>query len=925
MSGSANNQLESEISPEAELLEIQMVCLQEAANPMLISTRGGIIVWANRAFEELTGYSPEEIVGRETRILRSGLQSDAFYTELWNTISSGGKWRGELINRRKDGSLYNEEMTITPLRNRRGEISHFLAIKMDITERVRLEKQNHLLAQAVEHSSELIGIANHEGLLTFVNSSFRKAIGLSNDELIGRHFDMFLPSKNPAGLNEEIAAKSFEGSGWQGECLVPRSDGTAFPAYLSSSAIKDSEGRVVGVIGIAQDISARKGTEEALRASEEQFRQLAENIREVFFVSMPDPIRVIYVSPAYDEILGRPRQDVYLHFDEWAKAIHPEDREAARCVFLQAMKGQRTDNEYRIIRPDRSVRWIRSRKFPVLDAQGKFYRVVGIAEDITDRKIHESALQTAKEAAEAANRAKSEFLANMSHEIRTPMNGIIGMAELLLETGLTDEQTEYVWMLKTSADSLLTIINDILDFSKIEAGRLELDCITFDLRKSLSPLMKTAAVKAERKGLELLYCVHPGVPSVLLGDPTRLRQVIINLVENALKFTEKGEVVLEVEVDSVDSDSVLLHFRVRDTGIGIPADKLKSIFESFSQVDSSITRKYGGTGLGLTISSRLIHLMGGEIWVESELNQGSTFHFTARLKVSTESLTKPLPPSSLQGVPVLIVDDNETNRRLLQQAVTGWGMKPILAASAADGFAVLISMKDGLPLLLTDAYMPDMDGFTFIETIRRDPALREIRVILLTSGGLRGDGARCRELGVSAYLTKPIDPLELHEVTVRVLAGSSAEPGKTDPITRHSIREAARSLSFLVVEDNAVNRALIERLLEKRGHNVTLAANGREALEKHDKQHFDLVLMDLQMPEMGGLEATAAIREREKSSGAHLPIIALTAAAIKGDEERCLEAGMDAYLSKPIDMQKLLSVVDKVSTQIKVPEEKQSG
>ena len=919
MSGSANNHLESEISPVAELLEIQMVCLQEAANPMIISTRGGTIVWANRAFEELTGYSLEEVVGRETRFLRSGLQPATFYTQLWNTILSGRKWRGELINRRKAGSLYNEEMTITPLRNRRGEISHFLAIKLDITERQRQAKHNHLLAQAVEHSSELIGIADHEGLIIFVNSSFRKAIGLSNDELIGRHFGMFLSSKNPAGLNEEIAAKSFEGSGWQGECLVSRSDGTDFPAYLSSSTIKDNEGKVVGVIGIAQDISARKSAEEALRASEEQFRQLAENIREVFFVSMPNPIRATYVSPAYEEIWGRPVQDVYARPDGWIKAIHPEDQEAATSVFLQGMEGRATDNEYRIIRPDGSLRWIRNRTFPVLDPQGQFYRVVGIAEDITDRKQHQRELEKAKEAAEAANRAKSEFLANTSHEIRTPMNGIIGMAELLLETRLTDEQTEYLQMLKTSADSLLTIINDILDFSKIEAGRLELDYVTFDLRKSLGTLMKTAAVKAERKGLELVYSVHPGVPSILLGDPTRLRQVILNLVENALKFTEKGEVVLEVDVESADSDSVALHFRVRDTGIGIPADKQKSIFDSFSQVDSSTTRKYGGTGLGLTISSRLVDLMGGKIWVESELNKGSTFHFTARLKSSTVSLSKALPPSSLQGVSVLIVDDNETNRRLLEQTVTGWGMKPILAASAADGFVVLNRMKDGLPLLLTDAQMPEMDGFTFIETMRRDPALRATRVILLTSGGLRGDGARCRESGVSAYLTKPIDALELREAIVRVLAGSTAEHGKAGPITRHSIREAVSPLSFLVVEDNAVNRALIARLLEKRGHNVTLAADGREALEKLEKQQYDLVLMDLQMPVMGGLEATAAIREREKYSGAHLPIIALTAAAIKGDEERCLAAGMDAYLSKPIDVQKLFKVVEMVSTRVKAP------
>ncbi len=817
--------------------------------------------------------------------------------------------------------------TRMPRRDEEGRIVGTLGISRDITETKRAEEalrqEEERFRSLIEATAAIVWNTPASGQFEAEQPGWTEFTGQSFDQLKGSGWlDAVHPDdrENTARTwSAAVATRSL----YQVEHRLRQRNGEYRHMLVRAVPIADKEGRIREWVGVHTDIDAERRAEAALREAEARARLLLESSGEGIYGIDTQGV-CIFINRAAAEMLGYRTEEVrgqnvhaLIHHTRPDGSPYPVKDSPIYRSFLVG-KGCRVNDEI-LWRRDGTAFPAEYASYPLRGSDGEIKGAVVNFTDITERKQVEQELVQANAAAQAATRAKSEFLANMSHEIRTPLNGLIGMTDLTLDTELTSEQREYLGMVKLSADHLLNVINDILDFSKIEAGKLDLERVDFDLRDTLDDTVATLAMRAHKKGLELADHVAADVPDALTGDPHRLRQVIVNLLGNAIKFTERGEVVLRVEVRWQTEEEACLRFAVSDTGIGIAADQQQKLFRAFSQADTSTTRKYGGTGLGLAISARLVEMMGGTIELESQLGVGSTFHFTLRFGRARGPATRPLPaePAQVRGLPVLVVDDNATNRLILQEMLTKWGMKPMVVEGGREALAALEEARgSGSPfgLVLLDAMMPEMDGFTLAARIRQDSELVGATLMMLSSANRREDATRCTELQVASYLTKPIRQSTLLDAIMTALGPSLMLEGRADPASPPVPDGGPRLLRLLLAEDNPVNQRLAVSLLEKRGHQVVVVGNGRAALAALAGHPFDAVLMDVQMPEMDGFEATAAIRARESATGVRTPIIAMTAHAMKGDRERCLAEGMDDYVSKPLRPHELFEALDRLGS-----------
>lgn len=779
-----------------------------------------------------------------------------------------------------------------------------------------LEFQKYALDQ---HS--IVSIADRTGKILYTNDKFSEVSQYGRDELVGQDHRILNSGYHSKEFFKTMWSTIGRGQVWHEEVKNRRKDGSYYWVDSTVVPFMDDDGKPLRYVSIRTDITASKAINEQMLAQRAFYESVTETLGEGLYVQDAQGI-CIYMNSEAEKLLGWTRGELIglpLH-----DSIHKQTSTgvaipAHDCPIMNQVvaNGEARLDDQVFVRKDGSVFPVIVASRAVYAADGTIDRTVSAFQDISARKAADAALLHAKESAEKANKIKGDFLANMSHEIRTPMNGIIGMTDLVLDTELNEEQREYISIVKSSADALLNIINDILDFSKIESGKMDIEVIYFSLEQMLRDTMKTLAVRAHQKNLELLLHVAPDVPDRIIGDPGRLRQVILNLVGNAIKFTEKGEIELAVsKVEGAHVGNAKLKFSVRDTGIGIPEDKFHTIFESFSQADTSTTRKYGGTGLGLTISTKIINLMGGQLELSSIEGQGSTFFFTIDVPVITSDAQSHYQQTgSVRGMPVLVADDNLTNQKILREMLQSWGMRPTIVTSGQEALDEMQRAKlvgETYSLAILDVQMPEMTGFELVEKMRQQPESAVAAVMMLTSAGQRGDAARCRELGVTAYLMKPISQSDLLDAMMTAL-GEPLQNWQHDPqslVTQYTLREARHKLNLLLAEDNAVNQTLAIRLLEKLGHTVTVASNGVEAIEYWKNGGFDLILMDVDMPLMGGFEATRQIRKLEESGPNRIPIVAMTAHAMQGARQECLSQGMDGYVSKPIDTEMLWRELD---------------
>ena len=909
----------------AELRKLSLV-VEQSPNSIVITNLEPRIEYVNEAFTRNTGFTRDEVLGKNPRLLKSGKTPPATYRDMWQTLLGAKTWTGEFTNHTRQGSEQIEAAIIMPLIQSDGQVSHYVAIKEDITAKRHQEDQLRKLYLAVEQSPESIVITDISANIEYVNAAFQRVTGYTREEALGLNPRVLKSGRIPKATYDDMWATLTRGETWRGELFNRRKDGSEYAEFANIAPIRQPDGAITHYLAIKEDITDKKRMSDELDRHRMHLEELVAERTEALDAALEEQ-SALFETASVGIVLLRNRTLVRWNrtFDEMlgyaaGEQVGQTTRHWYTDDATHAAVGQKLNEgvergEFELVRKDGSRLWARMAGRHI-DADDRTKGMVAIVEDISEERAALVEIQIARAAAEAANRSKSEFLANMSHEIRTPMNAIIGMSHLALQTHLDKKQRNYIEKVHRAGENLLGIINDILDFSKIEAGKMSMESVNFNLEDVMDNLANLVGMKTEDKGLELLFNTAPDVPTALIGDALRLGQVLINLGNNAAKFTETGEIVVGIDKVGEFDDGVELHFWVRDTGIGMTPEQCDKMFQSFSQADTSTTRKYGGSGLGLAISKNLVERMGGKIWVESVAGAGSTFHFHARFAVQANPQTRRMfKAEELLGVRVLVVDDNAAAREILSTMAKTFGLEVDVAKDGAQALRLIaIADKKELPydLVLMDWKMPVMDGIDAVRHLRSDQLSRVPTVIMVTAYGRDDALANASERGVAlqTVLTKPVTPSTLLEAIGEVL-GKGMDITTRKEVRADDYADAVKKLKgarILLVEDNDMNQELAVELLDSVGMTVVLAKHGQEALDiLAGDVHFDGVLMDCQMPVMDGYTATREIRKNPAFKD--LPIIAMTANAMAGDKEKVLDAGMWDHIAKPLDVSAMFATM----------------